>query len=72
MLITSLEDMENIVASRTDLEWDGWNVVKYTKSSDAMFSRDGIYKNGKWCNKKTFPITEEGWFLPNSLGRQHV
>jgi hypothetical protein len=72
MLITSLEDMESIVSSRNDLEWDGWNVIKYTKTSDAVFSQDGVYKNGRWCNKKVFPITEEGWFLPNSLGRQHV
>jgi hypothetical protein len=29
MLVTSLEEMERIVAARPDLEWDGWNVVKY-------------------------------------------
>jgi hypothetical protein len=69
MLVTSLEYMSKIVSNRQDLEWDGWDVVKYAKSSDAMFSVDGVLKNGLWCKKKIFPITEEGWHIPNSIGR---
>ena len=65
MLVNNLEDMERIVLSREDLEWEGWDVVKYTRSSSAMFSAEGILKNGIWCKKKVFPITKDGWFLPN-------
>lgn len=69
MLVTSLDEMEQIVASRGDLEWDGWNVVKYTKSSNAMYSTDGCFHRGMWMKKKVFPATQDGWYLPNTIGR---
>jgi hypothetical protein len=68
MLVTDLEHMEKIVAQRTDLEWEGWDVVRYNKSDKAMFSIDGVYKNGSWFKRKTFPITEIGWIIPNNIG----
>jgi hypothetical protein len=68
MLVVDLEHMEKIVAMRDDLEWDGWNVVKYTKSPNAEMSPDGVLRNGMWFKRKFFPLTEEGWFIPNSIG----
>ena len=70
MLVTSLEEMESIVRSRGDLEWNGYDVVKYTNSSNAMYSVDGVFKNGKWMKKKVLPLTEQGWNLPNIIGRE--
>lgn len=72
MLISELNKMEGIVNSSQDLEWEGWDVVKYTKSSNAMFSKDGAYKNGEWYKKKVFPLTENGWNLPNSIGKTNA
>ena len=70
MRVSSLEDMTRIVSSRQDLEWDGWDVVKYTGANNAIYSVDGVFKNGKWLKKKVFPITEDGWHLPNYIGRE--
>lgn len=72
MLVNNLEKMESIVNSSSDLEWDGWDVVKYTPSHSAMFSADGVYHNGSWHKKKTFPITEKGWEVPNSIGKRNA
>ena len=72
MLVTSLEEMEQIVASRDDLVWEGWDVVKYTKNDNAMFAPDGAFHRGKWMKKKVFPLTKDGWYLPNSIGRVHA
>jgi len=69
MLVTKLEDMEQIIRSRDDLEWDGYNVVKYTNSNNAMHSVDGAFRRGQWMKKKVFPLTEDGWYLPNTIGR---
>jgi hypothetical protein len=69
MLVNNLDEMENIVLSSKDLEWDGWDVVRYTPSHSGMFSKDGAYKNGQWHKKKVFPLTENGWNLPNSIGK---
>jgi len=68
MLINNLEKMESIVSSHKQLEWDGWNVVCYKKSPNSMFSADGVYRNGEWHKKKSFPITEKGWYLPKGFG----
>lgn len=69
MLVTTEEEMQHIIDSRGDLEWDGWNVVKYTRSNGAVYSNEGCFKNGIWMIKKVFPLTEQGWFLPNTIGR---
>lgn len=72
MLVVNQDEMEEIVRSRDDLEWDGWNIVKYTNSSNAMYSNDGVFRYGKWMKKKVFPLTEDGWYLPNTIGRLHA
>lgn len=72
MLVTNLEEMSAIVSSRADLEWDGYDVVKYTSSKNAMYGVDGIYREGKWMKKKVFPLTKDGWDLPNTIGRTHA
>jgi len=69
MLVTDLNAMEDIVSSRKDLEWNGWDVVKYSNHSNAMFHKNGAYKNGKWVKKNIFPLTENGWHIPNNIGR---
>lgn len=69
MLVTNLDTMEKIVSSRSDLDWDGWDVVKFTKNSNAVTSPDGILRNGQWMKHRRFPITEQGWDVPHSIGR---
>lgn len=72
MLVNDLNKMENIVNSSHELEWDGWDVVKYTPSNNAMFAKDGVYKNGQWYKKKVFPLTENGWSLPDRIGKMNA
>jgi hypothetical protein len=72
MLVTNLEDMEKIVSLQKDLYWDGWNVVKYKNNPAAQFNKSGAYRNGRWYSKSTFPLTEKGWSIPNSLGGRDV
>jgi len=67
MLISSLDKMESIVDSRDDLEWVGWNVVRYFGQS-SFLSKDVVFKNGKWIKTKVYPITELGWDIPDSIG----
>lgn len=68
MLVNNLNQMEKIVDSSSQLEWDGWDVVTYTASNSAMLAKDGVYRDGKWYKKKVFPLTENGWNLPDSIG----
>ena len=70
MIISDLDYMENIVSSRSDLEWDGWNVVRYIENEACFMSVDGAFRNGKWYKKQTYRVTENGWEVPNSF-RKH-
>jgi hypothetical protein len=72
MFVNNLSKMEKIVTNSPDLEWDGWDVVKYTPSHNAMLSKEGVYRDGKWFKKKVFPITEQGWNIPESLGNKYA
>lgn len=72
MLVNNLNKMESIVDASADLEWDGWNVVRYTSSPNAMYSEDGAYRNGAWYKKRVFPITEDGWHIPHSIGKRNA
>lgn len=72
MLINDLSKMEEIVESSQNLGWNGWDVVKYTPSYSAMFTKDAVYRNGSWYKTKTFPITEKGWNIPNSIGKSYA
>lgn len=68
MLVSSLRVMEQIVDYRPELEWDGWDVVSYKKNRSAQFEKDGAFKNGEWYKKIVYPITENGWSIPNYMG----
>lgn len=69
MLITSLSKMEEIVSGHPDLDWDGWNVIRYKKNDAAEFSVNGSCRNGNWYNKYIYPITEDGWSIPEKFAR---
>lgn len=67
MIIDSLERMEEIVASRKFLQWDGWDVVQSFPSEKGRTSKFGIRKNGRWFIQKRYPITEKGWDVPSKF-----
>lgn len=69
MLVNSLEQMERIVSLNDELEWIGWDVVRYTQNNNAMFSKDAEYRRGEWYKKKVYAVTEKGWNIPQFLGR---
>jgi hypothetical protein len=60
--------MEQIVDYRPDLEWDGWDVVYYKKKDSAQFDKNGAFRNGSWYKKIVYPVTENGWNIPNYMG----
>lgn len=72
MLVTDLKIMEDIVKNNKNLTWEGWDVVFLKKSDKAMFSPDGVYKEGSWYKKKIFPITKSGWSIPKNVRVAHA
>jgi hypothetical protein len=69
MKISSLEKMETIVSKNRALSWEGWNVVELIKLPTAWSKRNGAFVNGSWFIKTTFPVSEDGWSIPNKYVR---
>lgn len=57
--------MENIVAKNNNLKWDGWNVLELKKSNLGRTDANGIRVNNEWFIKREFPVTRNGWDIPN-------
>lgn len=65
MKITSIKEMENIVNSNPDMEWDNWTVVIYT-DDDGYYTKNGVYRDGRWRTKYRFNMVEYGmWIIPD-------
>ena len=65
MKITNIKDMEAIVDSNPDMEWDSWTVVIYT-NDDGYYTKNGVYRNEKWQTKYTFEMVDYGvWNIPD-------
>jgi hypothetical protein len=69
MLISSLEQMEDIVKKSKSLKWDGWDVIHFYPSDKGRTSSAGMRIGSKWFLHKRFPVGEKGWELPNKFMR---
>jgi hypothetical protein len=69
MLVTNYAYAHKLVDKTPALSWDGWDIVEFKPDPDAYFMPSGIFKSFKWGFAKTFPITEEGWEIPNRYAR---
>ena len=69
MLVSNLNQMEQIVDGHPDLSWDGWDVVLKRQSNNAQYDTKGVFINGQWYKKYIYPITESGWYIPEKFVR---
>jgi hypothetical protein len=64
--IKSLEQMEKIVKSTRSLSWDGWDVLKSYPNPTAWRKPNARYIKGRWFTVDRYPVTENGWIIPES------
>ena len=69
MLVSSLTQMEQIVDGHPDLSWEGWDVVLQRPNSNAQYDVKGVFHNGQWYKRYTYPITTDGWYIPERFVR---
>lgn len=65
MIINSLEKMEKIVSRNNNLTWVGWDVVDRKRSESGRTAVNGVRVNGLWYLQKVYPVTSNGWDIPN-------
>lgn len=69
MEITSLDQMETIVANNKSLSWDGWTVVDSIKNQSGWTKPNGAFINGQWYVQNRYAATESGWKIPGKFVR---
>lgn len=67
MVITSLDQMEQIVSNSKSLKWDGWTVVNYSKSPTAWTKTNGVFVDGTWYLANRYEPQANGWNIPDRL-----
>lgn len=65
MIINNLEKMEKIVKKNSNLSWVGWDVVDRKRSESGRTSLDGVRVDGQWYLQRIYPVTRNGWDIPN-------
>lgn len=65
MIIKNLEQMEKIVARNNNLSWVGWDVADRKRSEGARTALNGVRIDGVWYLQRIYPITRNGWDIPN-------
>lgn len=65
--IRDLDVMEDIVAKRNDLGWDGWDVIHYSNKPASFMKANAVFRNGGWHVATRYPVTEDGWNVPGWL-----
>lgn len=65
MIINSLEKMEKIVAKNNNLYWVGWDVADRKRSESGRTSTSGVRVAGLWYLQRVYPVTRNGWDIPN-------
>lgn len=65
MLITNIEEAEQIVNNFRDLRWNGWDIVSWRPDSKGFLDKNGKFSGNRWGIQTVYKITEKGWHLPN-------
>lgn len=69
MIVSSLNDAEDIVSKNPNLSWDGWSIVYLLQDDYAEFLSIGWFdaSTKSWYKKTIYHCTEDGWHLPELL-----
>ena len=69
MIVKNLDQMEKIVSQNNNLSWVGWDVVDRKRSDSARTSTSGVRVGGVWYLQRIYPVTRQGWDIPNKYKR---
>lgn len=65
MIINKLETMEKIISKNKGLCWVGWDVADRRRTEAGRTAINGVRVDGQWYVQTVYPLTNNGWDLPN-------
>ena len=68
MFVDSLNKMEDIVKSRTNLSWESnFDIIEdLGENANAMLKKNARFIQGAWHKVNVIKLTERGWKVPKS------
>lgn len=69
MINIDYDTAHTIVEKHESLFWNGWDIIEWKQDNLGEMSQDGMLKDGKWGIYKRYPVTENGWDVPNKYAR---
>lgn len=70
MIISSLTEAEEFVRERPlNFQWEQWDIARLTQDDYAEYLPNGVFVNGQWYQKTIFPLTTDGWVIPDTYIR---
>lgn len=58
------EEAHTIVDSNKNLFWDGWTIVDWKPYKDALYKKNGLFRDGKWGVSRRYIPDANGWKVP--------
>jgi hypothetical protein len=58
------EEAHTIVDSNKNLFWDGWTIVDWKPYKDALYKKNGLFRDGKWGVSRRYTPDANGWKVP--------
>ena len=65
MNIKDLNVMEKIVSKNKNLNWVGWDIADRRRTEAGRTAINGVRVDGLWYVQTIYPLTSNGWDLPN-------
>lgn len=64
------DSAHDVVESNSNLFWDGWTIVDWKPYKDAIYKKNGMFRNGKWGVARRYAPDNNGWKVPTKyVGR---
>lgn len=64
LTINSLAEAERFVTRQqrlgSDIRWDGWDMIFFREAPQAVYSTDGVYRNGTYGFDNRSEIQQDG------------
>lgn len=64
MLTLGIKKVEKFVRQQqalgNDLRWDGWDMVFFRPAENAVYSKDGAFRNGVWGYENRITVNNNG------------
>lgn len=62
------KSMHELVEKQSNVFWNGWTAVFFTKNDNAFMKNNGSFIDGSWASVRRIDVEKDGtWVVPDKL-----